>query len=175
MKSKFSSFGAAVSAFAIGSLSISVIPPSFANHKDTNVSATVSGLLKKLDQAFEKSECGNVNPLISVFDSNAVVYEPIGSFQGRTSVQAYFNSLFCDIDNKSTPGPDHKIIFNLVESGGDSNTVWATGTLNVGYPLTSGMLYNTDLRFTYIWEKSSDGTFKIVSSHGSGPGGMRKF
>jgi len=135
---------------------------------------TASDLLNSIDLAFESSTCTNVKPLLSLYSDNVLVYDVTGQASGKNDYTDFLKKQLCLMDDPSTPHADHRINFDLKEAGGSGNILWASGTYHPSYVNPKGTAISApDLRFTFIWQKDSNGVYKVVSAHTSGQGLMR--
>lgn len=135
---------------------------------------TASDLVNSIDSAFEASSCTNVESLMALYSDDVIVYEVTGHDGGKSTYREFIKELLCLMDDPKTPVTDHRINFTIKKVGGNENILWASGTYNPSYVNPKGEdISAPDLRFTFVWEKDSDGVYKVVSAHTSGAGRMR--
>jgi hypothetical protein len=149
------------SAVAITVCSVSFAPIAAASNTPKQTTKQVKALLDKWDETLSSSECGDGSAMAALYRPKAVLHAHDGNARGRGDIKTYYNALTCL--------PDLEVTLESWESGGDGDVLWATGISNNAFTF-EGQPLNVPLRFTYVWEKSPDGTYRIVAHQSSGTG-----
>jgi hypothetical protein len=149
------------SAVAITVCSVSFAPIAAASNTPKQTTKQVKALLDKWDETLSSSECGDGSAMAALYRPKAVLHAHDGNARGRGDIKTYYNALTCL--------PDLEVTLESWESGGDGDVLWATGISNNAFTF-QGQSLNVPLRFTYVWEKAPDGTYRIVAHQSSGTG-----
>ena len=149
------------SAVAIAVFAVSLVLLARATDSSEDYSKQAKALLDTWDETVSSSECGDGSAVAALYQPEAALHAHDGDARGRADIKTYYDELVCL--------PDLEVTLNSWDSGGDGTVLWATGISDNAFTL-EGQPLNVKLRFTFVWEKNSDGTYGIVAHQSSGTG-----